>query len=225
MQVIKVDLNKNYDDVIAETCRILRLGGTIVYPTDTVYGLGANACDNLAVDQIFKIKKRLYSKPLPIIARNITWVEALVCLDARTRKIVESFWPGVVTAILNNKSQVASLVTAGNSSLGIRIPDFQFTDRLLGKFGYPLTATSANISGEEAVNNANIFIERFQHSKYRPDFIIDAGVLPKSKPSTVVDLTSGTPKILRVGPSKPDQLLKLLNLENSKIFGKELTHD
>ncbi len=212
MQIVKVDLNKNYDGVIAEACRILRLGGAVIYPTDTVYGLGANACDSLAVDQIFKIKKRSYSKPLPIIARNMQWVEALACLDRQTKKALESIWPGAVTAVLPNREHLSSLVTAGGSSVGIRIPDFLFTDRLLGKFGYPLTATSANISGEESSNDINKIIERFRGLSYRPNLIIDAGILPKSKPSTVIDLTSRLPKILRVGPSKPEQLLKLLSL-------------
>ena len=221
MQIIKIDLNKNYDDVIVEACRILRLGGVVVYPTDTVYGLGVNACDSFAVNQIFKIKKRAYSKPLPIIARNIKWVEALAFLNAKTRKVVELIWPGAVTAVLPGRNQVSSMVTAGGSSVGVRIPDFVFTDRLLGRFGYPLTATSANISGEEATNDAGKIIERFTNSICRPNLIIDAGILPKSKPSTVIDFTSGLPKVLRVGPSRPEQLLKLLSLhENSKPYQK-----
>ena len=221
MQIVKVDLNKNYDDVIAEACRVLRLGGAVIYPTDTIYGLGANACDSLAVDQIFKIKKRSYSKPLPIIARNIKWVEALAFLNTKTRKAVESVWPGAVTVVLLDRNQVSSLVTAGGSSVGVRIPDFVFTDRLLGRFGYPLTATSANISGEEATNDVNKIVTRFESSTCLPNLIIDAGILPKSKPSTVVDLTSGLPKVLRVGPSKPEQLLKLLSLhENSRPYTK-----
>ena len=97
----------------------------------------------------------------------------------------------------------------------IRIPDFVFTDQLLGKFGYPLTATSANISGEEATNDINKIVERFENAKYRPNLIIDAGVLSKPKPSTVLDLASDQPKVLRVGPSRPDQLRKLL--ENMRI--------
>ncbi|HEY4484495.1 MAG TPA: L-threonylcarbamoyladenylate synthase [Candidatus Paceibacterota bacterium] len=216
MQVVKVDLNKNYDDVILEACHILRMGGVVIYPTDTIYGLGANACDSLAVDQIFKIKKRLYSKPLPVIARNMQWVEALAYLDSRTKKMLESVWPGAVTAVLQNRNHLSSLVTAGASSVGIRIPDFVFTDSLLRKFGYPLTATSANISGEEPTNDINKIIDRFSQADYRPNLIIDAGILPKSKPSTVIDLTSPDPKVLRIGPSRPDQLIKLLSLGNDK---------
>lgn len=212
MKIIKIDLNKNYDEAIEEACRILRLGGVIVYPTDTVYGLGANACDNLAVDQVFKIKKRSYTKPLPVLARNLDWVKELVYIDVRNRKIVESLWPGTVTAVLPKRGHLSSLVAAKGFSVGVRIADFPFIDRLLGKFGFPLTATSANISGEEATNNIDKVIARFISADRRPNLVLDAGILPKSQPSTVLDLTGDRPKILRVGPSRPAQLLKLLSL-------------
>ncbi|MDP3731269.1 MAG: L-threonylcarbamoyladenylate synthase [bacterium] len=210
MKIIQIDLNKDYGEAIEAACRVLRLGGVVVYPTDTVYGLGANACDILAVEQVFKIKNRPYHKPLPVIVRNLEWVEAVVYIDQRNKKVVESIWPGTTTAILPKREHLSSLVAAGGMTVGIRIPDFVFTDRLLGKFGYPLTATSANISGEEATGDINQIISRFENAKYKPTLIIDAGILPKSKPSTVLDLVSEEPKILRVGPSRPDQLRKLL---------------
>lgn len=214
MKVIKIDLNKNYDEAIEEACRVLRLGGVIVYPTDTVYGLGANACDNLAVDQVFKIKNRAYSKPLPVIARNLTWIKELVYIDSRNRKIVESLWPGTVTAVLPKRDYLSSLVTAKGVSVGVRIPDSVFVDRLLGEFGFPLTAASANISGEEATNNIDKIVTRFEGQRYRPNLILDVGILPKSQPSTVLDLTADQPRVLRVGPSQPDQLLRLLSLNS-----------
>src|SRR3989344_2732389 len=215
MKIIQIDLNKDYSEAIKEACRVLKLVGTVVYPTDTVYGLGANACDNLAVEQVFKIKNRPYHKPLPIIVKNLEWVEAVVYLDVRLKKTIGSIWPGTTTAILPKREYLSSLVTSGGVTVGVRIPDFTFTDRLLGKFGYPLTATSGNISGEETTNDVNKIIERFENAKYKPTLIIDAGILPKSKPSTVLDLASSEPKILRVGPSKPEQLRKLL--ENLQI--------
>ncbi|MDO8494947.1 MAG: L-threonylcarbamoyladenylate synthase [bacterium] len=216
MKIIKVDLNKNYDEAIAEACRVLHLGGVVVYPTDTVYGLGANACDNLAVDQVFKIKKRSYTKPLPVVARNLDWVKELVYIDSRNRRVVESIWPGAVTAILPKRDYLSSLVTAKGLSVGVRIPDFHLVDRLLGKFGYPLTATSANISGEESTNDIDKIVARFEGQRYRPNLILDAGILPKSQPFTVLDLTADQPRILRVGPSRPEQLLKILGISKKE---------
>jgi len=82
----------------------------------------------------------------------------------------------------------------------------------LAKFGYPLTSSSANISGQEPTNNIDEIISTFEGRKYKPDLVLDVGTLPKSDPSVVVDFTSNKPKILRVGPSKPEQLMKILEI-------------
>lgn len=216
MKIIKIDLNKDYNEAIEEACRILKLGGTVVYPTDTVYGLGANACDDLAVNRVFKIKKRSRQKPLPVIVKNLSWVKELAYISASHQKILTTIWPGPVTIVLPKKDNLSLLVTAGAFSVGLRIPDFPFVDKLLGCLGYPLTATSANVSGEEPTNDANKIIERFKKAACAPTLVLDAGILPKSTPSTVLDLTGSQPRILRVGPSRPDQMLRLLNFSHDK---------
>ena len=96
----------------------------------------------------------------------------------------------------------------------IRISDFVFVDKLLGKFGYPLTATSANVSGHEPTNNIDKIVEIFSRRAVRPDLVIDAGVLPQSEPSVIVDLTTSKPKVLRVSPTSPEKLIKLLEITN-----------
>ncbi len=98
--------------------------------------------------------------------------------------------------------------------MGIRISDFVFVDKLLGKFGYPLTATSANVSGHEPTNNIDKIVEIFSRRAVRPDLVIDAGVLPQSEPSVIVDLTTSKPKVLRVSPTSPEKLIKLLEITN-----------
>lgn len=211
MKVIQVDLNKDYSDVIREAVDVLNGGGVVVYPTDTLYGLGANALDLKAVGKIFAIKGRDFSKPLPIIVKNLIWAEGLVHISPRNRTILKKAWPGKFTAVLPKKDTVPEFVNAGAASIGIRIPDFVFTDKLLAKFGYPLTSTSANISGQEPTNDINKIIEIFSKSTAKPDLIINAGILPKSEPSMVVDLTGDKPKILRISPIKPEKLLELLD--------------
>ena len=226
MEIIRVDLNKDYSTAIAEAVAVLSSGGTVVYPTDTLYGLGANALDEKAAEKIFKIKNRSFSKPLPIIIKNMIWAKELAYIEQGMEVILSKVWPmvsnfataggdsfvmGKVTAILPKKNIVPMIVSAGTLSIGMRIADYVFVDKLLGRFGYPLISTSANISGEEPTNDINKIIALFEERDERPDLIIDAGVLPKSEPSTVLDLTNPwQPKILRVGPSKPEQLLKLL---------------
>lgn len=189
---------------------VLKQGGVVVYPTDTIYGLGANACDTYAVEQIFKMKNRSFSKPLPIIARNMNWVKAMAFVAPKTEKILSQIWPGSVTVILNKRNVIPNITTANQQTVGIRIPDHVLTDKIMAKFGYPLTATSANLSGEEGTGDITKIIESFKEQVWKPDLILNAGVLSKSLPSTILDLTTFKPKILRVGPTKPELLMQLL---------------
>jgi L-threonylcarbamoyladenylate synthase len=212
MKIVSIDLNKDYSDVLREAIVVLKRGGVIIYPTDTVYGIGANACDWYASEQVFKIKKRPVTKPLSIIARNMGWVKELVYVHPKLEDTLSKIWPGAITAILEKRKVIPGVVTAKLPNVGIRIPDYVFTDKLLGKFGYPLTSTSANMSGEEATGDINKIVTAFKDEVWKPDLVIDAGILPKSEPSTILDLTTLKPKILRVGPSKPEQLMKLLGI-------------
>ncbi len=212
MKIISVDLKSDYSEAVTEAVNMLKTGGVIVCPTDTVYGLMANACDCNAVEQIFKIKERPASKPLPIIARNIAWVKEIVLLPKKLEETLAEIWPGTATVILPRKKIIPKIVTAGSPNVGIRVPKHEVIDKILAKFGYPLTATSANISGEESTGNIKKVIASFKHKIWKPDLILDAGNLPKSEPSTILDLSTIRPKILRVGPSNPEQLMKLLKL-------------
>lgn len=212
MRIVQVDLNKDYSDVIAEAVKVLSYGGVVVYPTDTIYGIGANALNDIAVRKVYKIKERSFSKPLPIIVRNIMWAQELAYINDGNRLSLQKIWPGKVTAILPRKEIVPDQVSAGTKTIGIRVPDYLFLDQLLAQFGYPLTSTSADISGQEGTVDIYKVIAVFEKASLKPDLVIDAGILPKSSPSTVVDLTADKPKILRVGPSTPAQFMKLLEL-------------
>lgn len=211
MNIIQVDLSKDYSHVVGEAISVLKTGGVIVYPTDTVYGLGCNALDEFAVRRIFSIKERS-SKPLPILARDIQWVEELVYLNDEQRKYAKKFWPGKFTLILPKKDIIPYAVTTGLPSVGVRVTDYPFTNMLLKYFGYPLVSTSANLSGQGSTGNIDEIIEAFQNHIPRPDLIIDAGILPPSNPSVVIDCSTDKPKVLRIGPSKPEDMLKLLEL-------------
>jgi len=212
MRVIRINLKGDFTKAVLEAVTTLKRGGVIVYPTDTVYGLGANACDWYAAEQVFKIKKRPLSKPLPIIAKNMKWVAELAFIPPKLEGVLSEIWPGPTTVILPKKEVIPPIVTGKRKNVGIRIPDCVLTDKLLGKFGYPLTATSANISGEEATGDIGKIVEMFRNEIWKPDLILDAGVLPQSEPSTVLDLATIRPKIVRVGPTKPEQLMKLLGI-------------
>lgn len=212
MKIIKIDLSGDFSEAIQEAIAVLKLGGAVIYPTDTLYGLGANALEAGPVERIFKIKRRSKSKPLPIAVRNINWAKELAFIYKKEEKILEAAWPGAVTVVLPKRNIVPDILTAGQRSVAMRIPDSRFTDELLGQFGYPITSTSANISDELPSFKISEIIERFENSEYKPDLVIDAGDLKESEPSTILDLTSNKPKILRVGPVKPEKLLKLLEI-------------
>lgn len=211
MRIIKIDLNQDYSWAIKEAIEILKMGGTIVYPTDTVYGLGCNALDEIAVRHVFDIKNRS-SKPLPILARDMKWVEELAYLTDEHRKMAAKFWPGKFTLVLPKKEIIPPIVTTGLPAVGIRIADYVFTDKLLGAFGYPLVSTAASISGEPATGDIESIIKSLGTQPRRPDLVIDAGILPKSNISVVIDCSTDKPKVLRIGPSKPEDLLKLLEI-------------
>ena len=211
MRIIKINLNQDYSEAIREAIDILKMGGTIVYPTDTVYGLGCNALDEIAVRHIFDIKNRS-SKPLPILVRDMKWVEELAYLNGQQRKLAVKFWPGKFTLILPKKEIVPPIVTTGLPAVGLRIADYAFTDKLLGAFGYPLIGTATNLPNEPATGDIDSIIKSLGAQPRRPDLIIDAGVLPPSNTSVVIDCSTDKPKVLRVGPSKPEDLLKLLDI-------------
>lgn len=212
MRIIQVDLNKDYSDVIREAVNVLNYGGVIVYPTDTLYGLGANALNDIAIRKVFRIKDRSFSKPLPMVVRDYSWVKELAEVRPKHEEMVRKILMGKVTIVLLKKDIVPDALTSEFNSVGIRIPNYVFIDKLLAKFGYPLTSTSANISGQVPTNDVNKIIEIFSKTSIKPDLIIDAGILPKSEPSMIIDLTGDKPKVLRISPTKPEKLLELLEL-------------
>lgn len=125
---------------------------------------------------------------------------------------LKKVWPGKVTTVLLKRKIVPDILTANNKTVGIRIADYVFVDKLLGKFGYPITSTSVSKIGADSAIDIQKIIDLFKSRLTRPDLIIDVGMLAKPDPSLVIDLTTSKPKVLRVGPSKPEQFLKLLNI-------------
>ncbi|MBX4211532.1 MAG: threonylcarbamoyl-AMP synthase [Candidatus Yanofskybacteria bacterium] len=212
MKIITLSPDMDLTPVVREAVEVLRAGGVIVYPTDTLYGLGANALDSAAVEKVSKIKKRDRSKPLPVIVRNLEWAKSISHISKRQEKFLQKIWPGKITAIVPKKPIVPDLVTAMSKGIGMRVPDYPLVDKILSKFGYPLTSTSANISGEEASRDIQVVLQSLAAAEVLPDLVLDAGVLPVSEPSTVLDLTNEKPIIVRVGAASPAKLLELLEI-------------
>ncbi|TSC91805.1 MAG: tRNA threonylcarbamoyladenosine biosynthesis protein [Parcubacteria group bacterium Licking1014_17] len=210
MKVIPINLKKECRGLLPEVVEVLKKGGSIVYPTDTLYALGANACNPVAVEFIYRIKRSVMNIALPIIAKNMNWVRELVFMPPKLEPKLAKLWPGAVTVILPKKNIIPSITVGGRRTVGIRIPNFEFTDRLLGRFGYPLTGTSASLSGFGDANDITKIISQFEGAVWKPDLIIDAGRLPASLPSTIVDLSNIKPRILRQGTVRAERVMEIL---------------
>ncbi|MFH1280524.1 MAG: L-threonylcarbamoyladenylate synthase [Candidatus Beckwithbacteria bacterium] len=176
MKIEKLNLNK--------IVRAIKNGQVVVCPTDTVYGLVCDATNKKAVERLYKIKKRTKEKLIPVFVSDIKMAKKLTDIDQRQEKFLKQVWPGTVTAVFNYKKP------------GIRIPKYDLVLNLIKLTG-PLAETSVNISGQPALTKIKDILNLFKAQKDRPDLILDAGNLPKSKSSTVVDLTVWPYKILR----------------------------
>ncbi len=185
------------DNAIKEAANIIRKGGFVVYPTDTLYGLGADATDEAAVKAVFDLKKRDYSKPLSIAVCDLKMVRRYTSFSSKDMKMMEAFFPGPITLILEKRNLPASL-TAGSEKIGIRIPDSRTALKLIMEAGVPIVSTSANISGREPPATADEAAEQLPSV----DMVLDSGRL-SGAPSVVVDLTADPPVILR-GGGKPE---------------------
>jgi L-threonylcarbamoyladenylate synthase len=141
--------------------------------------------------------------------RDIEMAKQLAFIDKKTEKILEVVWPGPVTVVLEKRQIVPAILTAGQRTIGLRIPDCQFAQALMENLTEPVTATSANFSGDPPLTSSLEVIKAFERAYPRPDLILDAGDLPANPPSTVLDLTGDRPKILRVGPVSKEELLKM----------------
>ena len=166
---------------------VLKKGGVVIYPTDTVYGFLADASNKKAVKKIYKIKKRLKSKPLPLFVKDLKMAKELAEMDARQEKILRKFWPGKYTFVLKKRKPGKKLYGVDKRTIAIRVPKYAFLNKLLKKFDNPLVQTSVNISGQEILRDSKDIIKIFRGSNI---LIINAGKIKKSKPSHIVDLTS-----------------------------------
>ena len=193
MKIFKMSGDNPDMDLISEAIDIMAKGGVILYPTDTVYGLGANIFNNEAVQRIYEIKKRDPSKPLSVLVQDTESLELIAHLNRNSREIVNKWLPGPFTFILNKKKIVSPYVSA-SAKVGVRIPDYKIARALASLF--PITTTSANITNECTLSNPQDILKQIGDNV---DLVIDVGDLNKSKPSTVIDLSSSKPTLVRNG--------------------------
>lgn len=191
MRILKTN-NENPDkEVIEEAINVMAHGGVVLYPTDTVYGLGVNIFNRKAVRRIYDIKKRSLMKPLSIIVSSKDAISHVANLRTRDKIYVDKFLPGPYTLILNKTKIVPRVVTSGLKHVGVRIPDNEIACRISDLF--PVTTTSANLSDHEVCETPDEILDQLNHDV---DLVIDVGKLKRNKPSTIINLTSEKPIIL-----------------------------
>jgi L-threonylcarbamoyladenylate synthase len=176
---------------------ILGRGGVIGLPTDTAYGLGADAFNESAVKRIFEIKQREEAKPILLLVDSIRMTESVSRPPAVFYPLAERFWPGPLTIILPAAASLPAKVTAGTHTVGLRWPVAEFATSLVTRFGRPITATSANRSTLASPVTCDEVLSQLGASL---DALIDGGTLPVRGGSTVLDLVSDPPVVLRDGP-------------------------
>ena len=194
MKILKIDQTDPEQDKIEIARHVMERGSIIVYPTDTVYGIGANIFNEKAILKVFSIKKRLKNKPLSVCLSRIEDIRMVANIDATMEKIIRKILPGPFTLILEKNDKVPSILTAGSDKIGIRIPANQVCMDLSRDF--PITSTSANLSGYGVPETADAVLKQLGSSV---DIILDAGICKHGVHSTVVDMTVFPPKVIREG--------------------------
>ncbi len=191
------------EQAIEPALRILEQGGIVVYPTETSYGIGANALNAEAVEKVRLAKEQPSDKPISVIVAGEKQAEQVAELDQKARKLIHNFMPGPLTLICKQREIVPK--NLASNGIAFRISSNPFALELAEKFGKPITATSANLHGHPAIYSAKEAIGVFSQ---RVDLIVDAGDLPRKEASTIYDIVNE--KILRKGQIKREEILEAL---------------
>ncbi|MEI6857067.1 L-threonylcarbamoyladenylate synthase [Psychrilyobacter sp.] len=200
--------NLNYEKI----SNMVADGALIIYPTDTVYGLGASVEVKKSLDKIYEVKERREKSPLIALLSDKKYVDKIAVIDELNRekieKLIENFWPGGLTIILDKKRIIPPNMVSNGSSVGVRIPNHKISIKIIESCGGILATTSANISGEPSPKSYDELSEKI---KSRVEIVVDDNETLKGVESTIIDMRS-TPKILREG--------HITRIKIEKIIGK-----
>ena len=192
MKILKTSADNFDERIVNEAINVLADGGIVLYPTDTIYGLGANIFDNKAVKKVFEIKQRSLLKPLSILVSDVDAIDLVAKVSIQQKQVINQYLPGPYTFILKKRKIVPRVVTSGSALVGIRVPDNQIACRLARIF--PITTTSANLSDEEVLTNPKDILSQLD---CEVDLVIDVGNLESNHASKIIDLSNSNPKIIR----------------------------
>lgn len=196
---------------IHEARNIVRRGGLVAYPTDTVYGLGCDPFNPEAVERVVRSKSRSKGS-LPVLVESVDLAQAYGSFSDLAIRLAEKFWPGPLTLVVPAKASFPTSVTGDSLTVGLRIPNHEFARKLIKSCGGGLIGTSANLSGNPSPKTAD---EVMRELKDRVDLIIDGGTVLTGKESTVAKVTEGTVSVLREGAISREEILKAIRPSRS----------
>ncbi len=209
MEILK--LHNNSYDKLKNVAKVINDGKVVVFPTETVYGIGVNGLDVYAIKKLYNIKVRDYNKPISLLVSNYEMIESVAnIVSPIEKKIIECFFPGPITLILNKKDVVPDILASGTNTVGIRMPDSEFCLRLIDYVGNPLATSSANISGRESgVDIENIYAQFGDNV----DLYVDNDEKRGCVSSSVVRVVDDEIVILRNGTISKEEILRKINFK------------
>lgn len=195
---------------IAEAVNVLALGGIVAFPTDTVYGIGADSRQPQAIARLYEIKRRPSSRPIPILLARSEGLRSVARdIPESAWRLAERFWPGALSLVVHCAPSIPPVLTAGGTTVAVRVPDHPVVRALIEGLSAPLAGTSANTSGLPSPVTARDVLAQLGG---RIAALLDGGACAGGKPSTIVDLTTTPFRILRRGPVSGDQIREVIPL-------------
>ena len=206
-QYINMKNNLNYDK-LKEPAQIIKKGGIVVFPTETVYGIGTNGLDENAIQKLYEVKQRPLNKPISLLVNNIEMVEKIAKNITEVKyKLMERFFPGPLTIILEKRDIVPDILTSNTNTIGIRMPSGEIAKKLIEFAGVPIATSSSNISGKPSGTNITDIKKDFEG---KVDCFIDNGESELGIPSTVIRIIDNIPHILRQGAISEEEIRKVI---------------
>ena len=207
-KIVKIHREIDRFDDLGDIVDVLWNDGIIIYPTETFYGLGVNGLSRKAIRKVFRLKKRDPLKPISVVISDFSMLRRIVSeIPAYSRRLIQNFWPGPLTLVLKASSRLPEELKGEAGTVGVRLTSHGWVRTLVSKAGFPITATSANISGETEISDPEDVLKFFEGAV---DLIVDGGKAEGVLPSTVVDLSGEKPRLLREGAIPLNRIAKYL---------------
>ena len=203
-----LDFKNNIDYTkLKEPAKIIKDGGIVVFPTETVYGIGVNGLNKNALKKLYEVKQRPLNKPISLLVNSIEMINQLTKNITKLEyALMKEFFPGPLTIILQKKDIVPDILTANSDTVGIRMPSNKIALELIKYAGVPIATPSANLSGKPTGTNFKDIIKDFDG---KADYFIDGKISKTGFASTIIKVTDGIPNILRQGPITEEQIKKM----------------